>query len=169
VINPHVWIAVYVDLAFVQFAMYASNRRYNVSPHEDPGSSGAAGMCMSVMAAPIYVVAFVQSALGRSSSFVVTPKGGLRSADRLSTFRLHLGWAAMLLVALALSFGGSRPESSMRLWSAMLVAVCLTPLAISLSQRFRLWSSMHEPVSGARRLSPGAPEGPPSTPTTEAA
>ena len=48
-------LAVYVDLACVQFVLYASNRHYNVSPHEAPGSSGAVGMCMSVMAAPIYV------------------------------------------------------------------------------------------------------------------
>ncbi len=155
VINPHVWIAVYVDLAFVQFALYASNRRYNISPHEDPGSSGAAGMCMSVMAAPIYVIAFVQSALGRSSAFVVTPKGLLRSADRLSTFRLHLGWAALLVVALALSFQGTRPETSMRLWSAMLVMVCLTPLLISLGQRLKLRrSERRSTVRRARRLSP---------------
>jgi len=157
VINPRVWIAVYVDLAFVQFALYASNRRYNVSPHEDPGSSGAAGMCMSVMAAPIYVVAFVQSALGRSSAFVVTPKGRLSSADRLSTFRLHLGWAAMLVVALALSFRGTRPETTMRLWSGMLVAVCLTPLVISLVQRARLRRS-ERPVTvrRAHRIRAGA-------------
>jgi cellulose synthase/poly-beta-1,6-N-acetylglucosamine synthase-like glycosyltransferase len=155
VINPQVWIAVYVDLAFVQFALYASNRRYNVSPHEDPGSSGAAGMCMSVMAAPIYVVAFVQSTLGRSSAFVVTPKGRLRSADGLSTFRLHLGWAALLVVALGLSFAGTRPETSMRLWSGMLVAVCLTPLMISLGQRLRLSrSERRNTARHARRLSP---------------
>ena len=169
VINPHVWIAVYVDLAIVQFALYATNRRYNVSPHEDPGSSGAAGMCMSVMAAPVYVVALVQSALKRSSSFVVTPKGGLSSADRLATFRLHLGWAAMLVIALGLSFAGSRPESSMRLWSAMLVAVCLTPLAISLSQRFLIWRSTHETAPAARRLKPSAAESASAAATTEAA
>jgi cellulose synthase/poly-beta-1,6-N-acetylglucosamine synthase-like glycosyltransferase len=154
-INPHVWIAVYIDLAFVQFALYASNRRYNVSPHEDPGSSGAAGMCMSVMAAPIYVIAFVQSALGRSSGFVVTPKGLMRSADRLSTFRLHLGWAALLVVALALSFKGGRPETSMRLWSGMLVAVCLTPLMISFGQRVRLRRSERRNTARvARRIGP---------------
>jgi cellulose synthase/poly-beta-1,6-N-acetylglucosamine synthase-like glycosyltransferase len=155
VVNPHVWIAVYVDLAFVQFALYAFNRRYNVSPHEAPGSSGAAGMCMSVMAAPIYVIAFAQSALGRSSAFVVTPKGGLRSADRLSTFRLHLGWAALLVVALGLSYEGTRPETSMRLWSGLLVAVCLTPLLISLGQRLRVRrSERRDSAHAGRRLGP---------------
>jgi hypothetical protein len=107
---------------------------------------------MSVMAAPIYVIALVQSALGRSSSFVVTPKGLLRSADRLSTFRLHLGWAAILAIALTLSFRGNRPETSMRLWSAMLVAVCLTPLTISLAQRLRLRRSERASLTSAPRI-----------------
>ena len=154
-VNPHVWIAVYVDLAFVQFALYASNRRYNVSPHEAPGSSGAAGMCMSVMAAPIYVVAFLQSAFGRAGRFVVTPKGSLQSVDRVSTFRLHIGWAALLVVSLALSYQGTRPDTSMRLWSAMLVVVCLTPLLISIGQRVRLRRSERRNTARVvRRIGP---------------
>lgn len=138
IVSPRVWTAVYVDLAFVQFMLYASNRRYNVSPHEAPGSSGAIGMCMSVMAAPIYVVAFLQSALGMASDFKITPKGDLQSQDSLATFRLHLGWAAMLVVALVISTGVSSSESSMRVWSAMLIAVCLAPLSITLEQRRRV-------------------------------
>ena len=138
IVSPQVWTAVYVDLAFVQFALYAYNRRYNVSPHEAPGSSGAIGMCMSVMAAPIYVIALVQSVLGPSSRFVVTPKGDLPSHDRVATFRLHLGWASLFTVALGISLVLGRPEASMHVWSGMLIAVCLTPLTISLAQRRRL-------------------------------
>jgi cellulose synthase/poly-beta-1,6-N-acetylglucosamine synthase-like glycosyltransferase len=136
-VSPAVWTAVYVDLACVQFVLYASNRRYNVSPHEAPGSSGAIGMCMSVMAAPIYVRALVQSMLGRKSGFVVTPKGEMQSHDRIAAFRLHLGWAALLAVSLVVSLGFHRPEATMRIWSGMLIAVCLTPLTISLVERRR--------------------------------
>ncbi len=136
-VSPGVWTAVYVDLAFVQFMLYASNRHYNVSPHEAPGSSGAVGMCMSVMAAPIYVLAFVQSLFGRTSRFVITPKGDMQTHDRISAFRLHLGWAALMGIALLVSLGLKRPEATMRIWSGMLIAVCLTPLAISLFERRR--------------------------------
>ena len=136
-ITPHIWLAVYVDLAVVQLCLYASNRRYNVSPHEAPGSSGAVGMFMSVMAAPIYVVALVQSAVGRRQGFVITPKGGLQSVDRLSAFRLHLGWAALLIAALVVSVRLDRPQSGMRLWSLTLIVVCLTPLLLSLLERRR--------------------------------
>ena len=137
-VSPSVWTAVYVDLAVVQFTLYASNRRYNVSPHEPMGSSGAIGMCMSVMAAPIYVVALVQSALGRAGGFVITPKGALKSDDGVATFRLHLGWAALLVVSLAVSILLGRQESAMRVWSGLLVAVCLAPAGISFAERRRL-------------------------------
>lgn len=136
-VSPSVWTAVYVDLAFVQFVLYAYNRRYNVSPHEAPGSSGAIGMCMSVMAAPVYVLAFVQSVLGRASRFVITPKGEMQTHDGISAFRLHLGWAALLIVALLISLWLKRPEASMRVWSGLLIGVCLTPLAISAFERRR--------------------------------
>jgi len=136
-VTPHVWLAVYLDLAIVQLSLYASNRRYNVSPHEAPGSSGAAGMLMSVMAAPIYVTAFLQSIRGARQGFVVTPKGALRSLDRISTFRLHLGWAAVFVTALLVSLRMDRPQSSMRLWSLVLIFVCLVPWLISALDRTR--------------------------------
>lgn len=149
-VSPSVWTAVYVDLAFVQFVLYAYNRRYNVSPHEAPGSSGVVGMCMSVMAAPIYVIALLQSLVGRSRIFVITPKGDQQSHDRVMTFRPHLGWAALLAISLGISLELKRPEASMRVWSGMLIAVCLTPLMISLMERRRQRALGHYDV--ARRL-----------------
>jgi len=121
-INPHVWVAVYADLAAVQFCLYASNRKHNVSPHELPGSSGAAGMFMSVLATPIYVVAMIQTVLRRQGGFVVTPKGALASRDNIHTFRLHLGWGVLLIGALA---------------ELTLIGVCLTPWTVSLLMRTR--------------------------------
>jgi hypothetical protein len=129
---------VYIDLAAVQFCLYASNRKHNVSPHELPGSSGAAGMFMSVLAAPIYVVALVSTTLRRQPRFVVTPKGTSRSADGLRTFRWHLGWGALLAAALAASLWMDHPQSSMRLWSLTLICVCLTPPAIAFTKSARV-------------------------------
>jgi cellulose synthase/poly-beta-1,6-N-acetylglucosamine synthase-like glycosyltransferase len=137
-VQPNVWVAVYIDLAAVQFWLYASNRKHNVSPHELPGSSGAAGMFMSVLAAPIYVVALVSTTLRRQPRFVVTPKGTSRSADGLRTFRWHLGWGALLAAALAASLWMDHPQSSMRLWSLTLICVCLTPPAIAFTKSARV-------------------------------
>jgi cellulose synthase/poly-beta-1,6-N-acetylglucosamine synthase-like glycosyltransferase len=136
-VQPNVWMAVYIDLAAIQFSLYASNRKYNVSPHEPAGSSGAAGMLISVLSAPIYVVALIQTALGRQSKFVVTPKGSSQSADTVRTFRLHLMWAAVFAIALAVSVCVDLPESSMRLWSLMLIAVCVLPVVIVFADRGR--------------------------------
>jgi len=132
-VQPQVWIAVYVDLAAVQFCLYASNRKHNVSPHELPGSSGAAGMFISVLAAPVYVVALMGTLLRRQLRFVVTPKGSSQSVDRMSTFRWHLFWGALLACALAVSLWMNHPQSSMRLWSLTLILVCLTPAIIALA------------------------------------
>lgn len=136
-IHAHVWVVVYADLAMIQFSLYASNRRHNVSPHEAPGSSGAAGMFMSVLAAPIYVIAMLQTILRRRDSFVVTPKGTLTSDDSLFTFRWHLAWGAVLLAALTESLWMHRPQSSMRLWSLTLISVCLIPWVLSILSRAR--------------------------------
>ena len=136
-VPPHVWIAVYTDLAIVQFCLYASNRKHNVSPHESVGSSGVAGMFISVLTAPVYAAALVGSLLRRRSGFVVTPKGMSRSVDRFGTFRWHVVWGALFAVALGVSLWIDHPQSSMRLWSLTLIGVCITPVMISLGVRLR--------------------------------
>jgi cellulose synthase/poly-beta-1,6-N-acetylglucosamine synthase-like glycosyltransferase len=137
-VQPHIWIAVYTDLAVVQFCLYASNRKHNVSPHEGTGSSGVAGMFISVLTAPIYVAALTATVLRKRGGFVVTPKGGSRSVDRLNTFRWHLAWGALLAVALGVSLWIDHPQSSMRLWSLTLIGVCLTPGTIAIATKARL-------------------------------
>jgi cellulose synthase/poly-beta-1,6-N-acetylglucosamine synthase-like glycosyltransferase len=137
-VQPSIWVAVYIDLAVVQFSLYASNRKHNVSPHESSGSSGIGGMFISVLAAPIYVVALIGTLLRTGSSFVVTPKGSSQSIDRLATFRWHLWWGSLLGVALGVSLWMNHAQSSMRLWSLTLICVCLTPSSIALTSRARL-------------------------------
>ncbi len=147
-VQPQVWLAVYMDLAVVQFVLYASNRKHNVSPHESAGSSGAAGMFISVLSAPIYVVALVGTLLRTNGNFVVTPKGELRSLDGLSTFRWHLGWAAVLAASLGMSLWIDHPQSSMRLWSLTLIMVCLMPPIVAITQ------AVSSRVKRARRNGP---------------
>jgi cellulose synthase/poly-beta-1,6-N-acetylglucosamine synthase-like glycosyltransferase len=136
-VHPQVWLAVYTDLALVQFFLYASNRKHNVSPHESAGSSGVAGMFISVLSAPIYVVALIGSLFRTSDRFVVTPKGEYRSPDGLRTFRWHLGWGTLLAAALAVSLWMNHPQSSMRLWSLTLICVCLIPPAVAIGRSVR--------------------------------
>ena len=133
-VQPEAWLAIYIDLALVQFCFYASNRKHNVSPHEPNGSSGIAGMFISVLAAPVYVAALFGTVTGRKANFVVTPKGDSQSPDGLRTFGRHLRWGGLFAAGLAASLWIDHPQSSLRLWSIALILVCLTPALISAAQ-----------------------------------
>jgi cellulose synthase/poly-beta-1,6-N-acetylglucosamine synthase-like glycosyltransferase len=135
-VQPQAWLAIYLDLALVQFCLYASNRKHNVSPHEAKGSSGVAGMFMSVLAAPVYVAALLGTVTGRKANFVVTPKGDSQSPDGLRTFARHLRWGGVFAAGLAASLWIDHPQSSMRLWSITLILVCLTPPLIWSAQSY---------------------------------
>jgi cellulose synthase/poly-beta-1,6-N-acetylglucosamine synthase-like glycosyltransferase len=129
-VPAEVWIAVYLDLAFVQFCFYGANRKHNVSPHEPRGSAGAAGMLISVLTAPVYVQALLGAIVAKNAKFVVTPKGDARSVDRLVTFRWHLRWAGLLAVALAAALWQQHTQAGMYLWGLTLLGACLAPLVI---------------------------------------
>src|SRR5262249_35492134 len=125
-----VWLMLYSDAAALQIGLYMWNRRHNVSPHEPEGSGGLAGMVMSALSAPIYAKSLVSAVLRRPSRFVVTPKGGTASPDRLATFRIHLTWAALLSVSLVVSEFLGHTHVAMRTWACLALAVCLAPTGV---------------------------------------
>jgi hypothetical protein len=120
----------YSDAAALQIGLYLWNRRHNVSPHEPEGSGGLAGMAMSALSAPIYLKALSEALLRRPSRFVVTPKGQGASADRLRTFRVHLGWAAFLAVSLGASAVLGHTHAAMRTWALLAMAISLAPVGV---------------------------------------
>ncbi len=129
-VPARLWLALYVNAAVLQLGIYFWNRRHNVSPHEESGSSGVAGMFVSVLSAPVYVTALLDAVRGRNVPFAVTPKGDSGSPDRVLTFRKHLQWGAVLAVALAASFPLGNDHPAMRGWALLGLVVCLLPLAI---------------------------------------
>ncbi|MET9730087.1 cellulose synthase catalytic subunit [Streptomyces sp. NPDC006458] len=130
-----VWLMLYSDAAALQIGLYLWNRRHNVSPHEPQGSGGLAGMAMSALSAPIYLKSLGEALVRRPSRFVVTPKGGDASADRLLTFRIHLAWAAVLAVSLAASVALGHTHAAMRTWAVLATVISLAPVAVWLSTR----------------------------------
>ncbi|MHC5905451.1 glycosyltransferase family 2 protein [Streptomyces sp. S6] len=132
-----VWLMLYSDAAALQIGLYLWNRRHNVSPHEPEGSGGLAGMGMSALSAPIYLKSFGAALLRRPSRFVVTPKGGDASADRLMTFRVHLFWAAVLIASLTASAVLGHTHAAMRTWAVLATAISLAPLAVWLGTLVR--------------------------------
>ncbi|WP_229071186.1 glycosyltransferase family 2 protein [Actinoplanes sp. DH11] len=133
-VPQEVWLMLYVDAALFQVGLYVWNRRHNVSPHEEAGSSGLTGMLLSTLCAPIYVSSFLQAVLRRRAGFVVTPKGDSASPDRLLTFRTHLRWAAFYAALLLVAVFTGHAHGFMWLWPSLNLALCLTPAAIWAAQ-----------------------------------
>jgi cellulose synthase/poly-beta-1,6-N-acetylglucosamine synthase-like glycosyltransferase len=130
VVSAELWLMLYVDAAALQVGLYFFNRRHNVSPHEQKGSAGVAGMLISALSAPIYTASLAAVAIGRSRGFVTTPKGDASTRDTLITFRKHLLWAVVFGVPLLFSFVLGHHHVSMRAWSVASLVVCLLPVAI---------------------------------------
>ena len=129
-VSSAVWLMIYSDAVALQIGLYLWNRRHNVSPHEPEGSGGLAGMAMSALSAPIYLKSLGAAVLRTRGRFVVTPKGGEASPDRVLTFRIHLAWAAVLVVSLAASVHFHHTHAAMRTWSVLALALTLSPLAV---------------------------------------
>ncbi|MBZ6474168.1 glycosyltransferase family 2 protein [Streptomyces griseocarneus] len=129
-VESSLWLMLYCDAAALQVGLYVWNRRHNVSPHEPAGSSGAAGMVMSALSAPLYARSLSEALLRRRSRFVVTPKGDSASPDRVATFRTHLVWAAVFALSLAASWAFGHAHTAMRVWAGLALVTALGPLAV---------------------------------------
>ncbi|MET0520799.1 MAG: glycosyltransferase family 2 protein [Jiangellaceae bacterium] len=134
-VPQEVWLMLYVDAALFQVGLYLFNRRHNVSPHEEAGSSGLVGMLASTLCAPIYVASYVGALLRRQAGFVVTPKGDEASPDRLVTFRHGLAWAGFYAALLGVAAVGDHVDGAMWLWPTLNLAICLMPTVIWLTTR----------------------------------
>ncbi|MGW6567128.1 glycosyltransferase family 2 protein [Streptomyces sp. NPDC054975] len=129
-VSSSVWLMIYSDAVALQIGLYLWNRRHNVSPHEPEGSGGLAGMAMSALCAPIYLMSLGSAVLRSRGRFVVTPKGGEASPDRILTFRVHLFWAAVLAVSLLASVHFRHTHAAMRTWAVLALVIALSPVAV---------------------------------------
>jgi cellulose synthase/poly-beta-1,6-N-acetylglucosamine synthase-like glycosyltransferase len=124
------WLALYVDVLATQLFLYAWLRRYNVSPHEEKKSFGVAGILFSIFAAPVYAHALFTTLIRKKAGFVVTAKGDTASPDGWRTFKLHLFWTAFIGGFLAYTVVVGNTHPNVKIWSAIALASCLTPLII---------------------------------------
>ncbi|MER5482274.1 cellulose synthase catalytic subunit [Streptomyces sp. NPDC002812] len=147
-VSTEVWLMLYTDAAALQVGLYLWNRRHNVSPHEPEGSGGLAGMAMSAVCAPVYLKSLGSAVLRTRGRFVVTPKGRVASPDRLATFRIHLFWAAVLLVSLAASVRYEHTHAAMRTWAVLALAVTLAPPAVWAVTELRARTARSAPGGG---------------------
>ena len=92
-------------------------------------------MLVSALTAPIYARSLIKVLLRRKLAFNVTAKGSTSSRDRLWTFRYSLMWALVPIVVLPLALLRHRPFPMMIAWTAVILAVCLAPVGIWLTDR----------------------------------
>ncbi|WP_299036960.1 cellulose synthase catalytic subunit [uncultured Pseudokineococcus sp.] len=160
VVAANLWLMLYVNAAVLQVAIYFWNRRYNVSPHEEEGSSGALGMLVSVLSAPMYVVALVDAARGRDVPFAVTPKGSDSAGDQWAVFRKNLTWGVLLLVCFAVSLVLGHDSAAMRTWALLAITTSFLPVVIwqlgLLRERLRRPDAAPAPIPVQRRAAAGS-------------
>ncbi|MCM3886166.1 glycosyltransferase family 2 protein [Frankia sp. R82] len=130
VVHVSAWFALYVDVFASRLLLYFWLRRFNTSPHEEPGSAGMSGIFVSVLCTPFYSTAFVGAVFRRKLGFVVTPKGDQASPDRLLTFRKHLFWAVWSAgsIAAAAALGHLYPANMV--WVSLSLVTCLLPIGL---------------------------------------
>ncbi|MFT4218874.1 MAG: glycosyltransferase family 2 protein [Micropruina sp.] len=129
-VEANLWLMLYVNAAVMQVAIYFWNRRYNVSPHEEEGSSGVLGMLVSMLSAPMYVVALLDAIRGRHTSFAITPKGQQAGTDSWQVFRPNIGWGLVMGMALGAAHLLGHTSPAMVAWAALTIVISFTPLVI---------------------------------------
>lgn len=129
-VEASVWLMLYVNAAVMQVAIYFWNRRHNVSPHEEDGSSGVLGMLVSMLSAPMYVMALIDSIRGRTSSFAITPKGQQAGTDSWYVFRRNIGWGVVMSAGLVAAWLLGNTSPAMVVWAVLAIVISFAPLAI---------------------------------------
>jgi cellulose synthase/poly-beta-1,6-N-acetylglucosamine synthase-like glycosyltransferase len=127
------FLALYLMSLVMQLSLYFWNRRINVSPFDKEGTYGVPGMALTSLTAPIYLSALIGIAFGKKPKFVVTKKGGGFATDKLSTFKAHLSWAALLLTSIVFAVVHHHTHPAMLIWVGMQLVICMMPALLALS------------------------------------
>ncbi|MEU4094158.1 glycosyltransferase family 2 protein [Streptomyces sp. NPDC026673] len=127
-IDPSVWLTLYANAAAFRIALCLANRPRNVSPRRPKGSLGLAGMVMSALSAPVYVLSLLRAVLRRAPGSPAMPEGDPARPDRLAAFRVHLLWAAVFAGSLLASVPLGHTHAAMRAWASIALLITLAPL-----------------------------------------
>ena len=130
------WMAFYIDVFTMRLVLYLCLRRFNISPHESPGSFGVSGIFMSVLCTPFYSTAFVSAFLRRTPKFDVTPKEATGEPDRVwRSFRKHWFWATVSVAAIVGAIALHHTYLANIVWAMMGLITSMVPVTIWLAGR----------------------------------
>jgi cellulose synthase/poly-beta-1,6-N-acetylglucosamine synthase-like glycosyltransferase len=128
------------------FLLWFWLRRFNLAEHERV-EVGMPGMALALCAGPVYLAAATAALLRRPLAYSVTAKGKFSSGESLSTFRLHLCWAAVAAGLLGASFALGHGYLALRMWSGLTLLTGLAPPLIALgSEMSHRWSRRRTPT-----------------------
>jgi cellulose synthase (UDP-forming) len=125
------WLTLWCASLGSWFVLWLWLRRFNLAVHERV-EIGMPGMALALFAGPVYLSAAVAALLRRPLAYAVTAKGALRSGESVSTFRLHLRWAAVAAALLVTSFVLHHDYLALRVWSGLTLFTGLGPPLIAL-------------------------------------
>lgn len=148
------WLALWTASLGSWFVLWFWLRRFNLANHERV-EVGMPGMALALFAGPVYLSAATAAILRRPLAYAVTAKGSKSSRESLSTFRLHLCWAAGAAILLTISFTLGHDYLALRLWSGLILVIGLGPSAIALvSAAAHRWSGRRPmaPATTARAV-----------------
>lgn len=148
---PLAWALLWVCSLAAGLSLFIWLRRYNLAPHER-AELGILGMFASLVSGPVYVMATISALFRQPLGYAVTPKGSLASRDVITTFRLHLTWAAV--IGAVLSTGGwvEQHEPVRLAWALLSASVCCSlPSALLVSRARKIargWKRVRGAVDG---------------------
>jgi cellulose synthase/poly-beta-1,6-N-acetylglucosamine synthase-like glycosyltransferase len=125
------WLALWGLSMASWFLLWFWLRRFYLADHERV-EVGMPGMALALFAGPVYLASAVAAVRRRPLTYAVTAKGRLSTGETLSTFRLHLWWAAFAAALLAVSFLMHHDYLALRIWSALTLFAGLGPPLIAL-------------------------------------
>jgi cellulose synthase/poly-beta-1,6-N-acetylglucosamine synthase-like glycosyltransferase len=151
------WASFYIDVFTMRLVLYLCLRRFNISPHEAPGSFGMSGIFMSVLCTPFYSTAFVGAILRRTLRFDVTPKGTGDPDRGWQSFRKHWFWAVVSAGAIAGAIVLHHTYPANMVWAVLGLITSILPFTIwsvgRVTRRHRL-GSPRRPYNNRALLAP---------------
>jgi cellulose synthase (UDP-forming) len=130
-IHSLTWLALWSMSLGSWFLLWFWLRRFNLAEHERV-EAGMPGMALALFAGPLYVAAAVGAILRRPLAYAVTAKGKLATGESVSTFRLHLSWAALAAGLFGASSILHHDYLALRIWLALPLVAGLGPPLIAL-------------------------------------
>ncbi|HEX6869972.1 MAG TPA: hypothetical protein VF163_02645, partial [Micromonosporaceae bacterium] len=124
------WLALWALSLGSWFLLWFWLRRFNLAEHERV-EVGMPGMALALFAGPVYAAAAWAAIRGKPLTYAVTAKGKLSSGESLSTFRLHLAWAAGAATLLGASFVLGNDYLALRVWAGLALLAGLGPPVIA--------------------------------------